>query len=233
MNVITLASRKGGAGKSTLAAHLSAYAQAMGRHCLLIDADPQSSLSLWHSLRPDGEPRLVNATRGIDRAVGFARAESYDYVFIDTAPTMWVVVQEAIRYATLVLVPARPSFFDLHAVLETVKTARERDKPYAVVLNAAPAKRDDKESPVVAHARAFLDRHEVPVWHGQISQRAGYSLTLAAGASASELAPENTAAAAEVAALWSAIERSIDAINAAYAGSAEAGAMLAAKGHAA
>ena len=55
--------------------------------------------------------------------------EGIDYVFIDTAPTMWVVVQEAIRAATLVLIPARPGFFDLAAVRETVKIARERDKP--------------------------------------------------------------------------------------------------------
>ena len=59
-----------------------------------------------------------------------------------------------------------------------------------MVLNAAPAKRDDKESPAVAQSRAFLDRHEIPVWSGQISQRAGYALTLAAGASACELEPE-------------------------------------------
>jgi chromosome partitioning protein len=232
MNVITLASRKGGAGKSTLAAHLSSYAYALGRHCLLIDADPQGSLTLWHSLRPDAEPRLVSATRGIDRAIGFARAESYDYVFIDTSPTMWVVVQEAIRYATLVLIPARPAFFDLNAVLETVKTARERDKPYAVVLNAAPSKRDERESPIMAQSRAFLDRREIPVWHGQITQRTGFSLTLAAGASASELAPDNIAAAGEVASLWSAVERSVAAINAAYAG-AGGGSAMAAKGQAA
>lgn len=54
------------------------------------------------------------------------------------------------------------------------------------------------------------------MWSGQISQRAGYSLTLAAGASACELEP-GSSAAAEVAALWSAIERSVDAINAAHA----------------
>jgi chromosome partitioning protein len=231
MNVITLASRKGGAGKSTLAAHLSAYAHALGRHCLLVDADLQGSLTLWHSLRPDRDPRLMTATRGIERAIAFARVESYDYVFIDTAPTMWVVVQEAIRFSTLVVIPARPAFFDLNAVLETAKAARERDKPYAVVLNAAPPKRDDRESPVVTHARAFLESQEVPVWHGQISQRAGYSLTLALGASACELAPENSAASAEIAGLWSAVERSVEAINAAYAGSAEAGAL--AKGRAA
>ena len=112
-------------------------------------------------------------------------------MFIDTAPTMWVVVQEAIRAATLVLIPARPGFFDLDAVRETVKTARERDKPYAVVLNAAPAKRDEQgvagDGAVARLPRAAT---AVPVWPGQISQRAGYSLTLAAGASACELAPE-------------------------------------------
>ncbi len=216
MNVITLASRKGGAGKSTLTAHLAACAHAAGRRCLLIDADPQGSLTLWQSLRKDGQPPLESAARGIDRALAFAGIDGFDWVFIDTAPTMWVVVQEAIRAATLVVIPARPGFFDLNAVRETVATARERDKPYAVVLNAAPSRRDDKESPVVAHSRAFLDKHDIPVWHGQISQRTAYALTLAAGASACELAPDS-AAAAEVAGLWSAVERSVEAINAAHA----------------
>ena len=173
MNVITLASRKGGAGKSTLTAHLAACAHAAGRRCLVIDADPQGSLTLWQSLRADG----AAAARRTPRAASIARSPSrridgFDWVFIDTAPTMWVVVQEAIRAATLVVIPARPGFFDLNAVRETVATARERNKPYAVVLNAAPAKRDDKEAPAVAQSRAFLDKHGIPVWHGQISQRA-------------------------------------------------------------
>ncbi|HEY1364591.1 MAG TPA: ParA family protein [Xanthobacteraceae bacterium] len=215
MNVITLASRKGGAGKSTLTAHLAACAHAAGRRCLVIDADPQGSVTLWHSLRASGEPPLQSAARGIDRAVAFAAIESYEWVFIDTAPTMWVVVQEAIRAATLVVIPARPGFFDLNAVRETVATARERIKPYCVVLNAAPAKRDEKEAPVMAQARAFLERQQIPVWSGQISQRAGLALTLAAGRSACEIEP-HSAAAAEIAGLWSAIERSVAAINAAY-----------------
>jgi chromosome partitioning protein len=215
MNVITLASRKGGAGKSTLTAHLAACAHAAGRRCLVIDADPQGSLALWHSLRADGCPPLASATRGIERAVAFAMVEGVEWVFIDTAPTTWLVVQEAIRAATLVVIPARPGFFDLNAVRETVVTARERGKPYAVVLNAAPSRRDERESPIVAQSRAFLTQHEIPVWHGQISQRAGFALTLAGGASAVEGEP-GSAAAAEINALWSAIERSVEAINAAH-----------------
>ena len=76
MNVITLASRKGGAGKSTLTAHLAACAHAAGRRCLVIDADPQGSLTLWHSLRADGQPPLQSAARGIERALAFAMTKA-------------------------------------------------------------------------------------------------------------------------------------------------------------
>ena len=214
MDVITLASRKGGAGKSTLTAQLAAQAQVAGKRVLVIDADPQGSLRLWHARRAGEGLKLVTPERGLERAIAFAMIEGFDTVFIDTAPTMWVVVQEAIRAATLVLIPARPGFFDLDAVRETVKTARERNKPYAVVINAAPVRRDDKDTSLVAQSRAYFDSLGVPVWAGQISQRAGFQSTLAAGASAAEIGP-NTAAGAEIAGLWRAVERSIEAINAA------------------
>jgi chromosome partitioning protein len=212
MNVITMASRKGGAGKSTLTAHLAAHCHHAGHRCAVIDADPQGSLTLWHSRRGDDRIALRNATRGIERALALTMVEGCQWVFIDTAASMWVVAQEAIRAATLVIIPARPGFFDLNAVRETIATARERKKPYAVVLNAAPVKRDDREAPAVAQSRAFFDKLAIPVWAGQISQRAGYVLTLAAGASVSEAAPES-AAGWEIARLWTAMERSVEAVN--------------------
>jgi chromosome partitioning protein len=216
MNVITLASRKGGAGKSTLTAHLAAFAQCQGHRCLLVDADPQGSLALWRSRRANAQLALETAARGIDRAVAQAMVDGYGWVFIDTSSTMWVVVQEAIRAATLVLIPARPGFFDLAAVRETVAVARKHGKPYAVVINAAPVKRDEKESPAVALSRAELDRLTIPVWSGQISHRAAYLTSLAAGASAGELAPDSLARH-EIARLWSAVERSVEAIHGAHA----------------
>jgi chromosome partitioning protein len=214
MNVITVASRKGGAGKTTLCAHLAALARAQGHKCQVIDGDPQGSLALCNRLRAEAALPFATAERGIDRALALAQVAGAEWVFIDTSPTMWVVVQEAIRAATLVLIPARPGFLDLDAVRETVKTARERNKPYAVVINAAPVKRDDKESALVTQSRAYLDALQIPVWAGQISQRAGFQSTLAAGASAVEIGP-NTAAGVEIAALWRAVGRSIEAINAA------------------
>ena len=65
MNVIVFASRKGGSGKSTLTAHIAAHAQKSSRPCLLIDADPQGSLTLWHGVRGTGEPVLRTAQRSV------------------------------------------------------------------------------------------------------------------------------------------------------------------------
>ena len=214
MNVITVASRKGGAGKTTLTAHLAGYAHALGHRCLVVDADTQASLVLWNSRRAEGALPLSTAERGIERQLAIAMVTGYDWVFIDTAAAMWVVVQEAIRAATLVVIPARPGFLDLDSARETVKAARERNKPYAVVLNACPVKRDEREAPAVAQSRAWLQQQGIPVWSGQISQRAAFSLTLAAGASAGE-ADAASLAAAEIGRLWTAIERSVAAINAA------------------
>ena len=220
MNVITLASRKGGVGKSTLTAHLASYAHLLGHGTMVVDADPQGSLTLWHSMRASGMRctdglSLQNAAQGINRILAGAQLNGFRWVFIDTAPTTWVVVQEAIRAATLVLIPVRPGFFDLAAVRETVATARDLGKPYAVVINAAPVKREDKEAPAVAHSRAQFDELEIPVWSGQISQRAGFLVSLAAGASAGEIEGDH-ACKSEIGRLWSAVERSVEAINLAH-----------------
>jgi hypothetical protein len=60
--------------------------------------------------------------------------------------------------------------FDLAGARETVSTARDLNTPYAVVINAAPVKREDKEVPVVALSRAQVERLSVPVWSDRISQ---------------------------------------------------------------
>ena len=139
MNVIVFASRKGGSGKSTLAAHLAAFAHKPSRPCLLIDTDPQGSLALWHKLRNDAELPLKATQRGVGDIVKAAKRDGTEWVFIDTAPNMSASVTDAIRAATLVVVPCRPGVFDLEAVKESVAFARELRKPYAVVINGAPA----------------------------------------------------------------------------------------------
>jgi len=216
MKVIVFASRKGGSGKSTVAAHLAAHAHKSSRPSLLIDADPQGSLSLWHRLRGTGEPALKSGVRGVSDILKAAKND-YDWAFIDTPPTVSAIVTDAIRAATLVVIPTRPTVFDLTAVRETIDICRQARKPYAVVINAAPVKRDDHEAPIVAQAREGLAKLRVPVWGGQITQRANFCISLAAGEGVREYDPESLAAA-ENGRLWTANTKSVQAIDGAYAG---------------
>ncbi|WP_315835112.1 ParA family protein [Bradyrhizobium prioriisuperbiae] len=212
MNVIVFASRKGGSGKSTLAAHLAAHVHKTSKPCLLIDADPQGSLSLWQKLRGTNEPPIRVASRSVSELVAAAKRNGFEWVFIDTPPNVSAVVDDAISNATMVVIPARPGVFDVNAVQETISSCRSARKPYAVVINGAPALRNDQESPIVTMAREALAKFRAPVWGGQVTNRADLLLALAHGEGAREYNPDGRAAG-EIGRLWSAIERSIKAIR--------------------
>ena len=213
MNVIVFASRKGGSGKSMLSAHVAALASKRAS-CLLIDADPQASLTLWHKLRGSADLALKAGTRGIADIVKAAKRD-HEWAFVDTPPNISAVVTEAIRAATLVIIPARLAVFDLAAIKETIELARRNRVPYAVVINAAPARRDNTEAPFVTESREVISRLDIPVWAGQITNRADYGYALGAGKGVTEFDPRSQAAA-EITSLWSAIERSVKAIHGLY-----------------
>ena len=212
MNVIVFASRKGGSGKSTLAAHIAAHVHRSTKPCLIVDADPQGSLTLWHKLRGTNEPPIKSAVNSVSGIIAAARREGIEWVFVDTPPNTSAVVEDAIKNATMVIIPARPGVFDVDAVQATIQTCRSARKPYAVVLNGAPARRDEEESPIVTIARQSLAKFKAPVWSGQITNRADLLMALAQGEGAREYSAEGRAAA-EISKLWSAIERSVKAIR--------------------
>jgi cellulose biosynthesis protein BcsQ len=219
MNVLVFASRKGGSGKSTLAAHLAAHVYKPSRPCLLVDDDPQGSLRLWNTLRNYDALPLKTVERHISDVLKAAKRDKVDWVFVDTPPNASLCVADAIEAATLLIIPCRPGIFDLDAVRETVSFARQSRRPYAVVINGAPPRRQDVESPMVTQARESLGKLNIPVWGGQITQRANFSLALGDGEGAKEYDAESQAAA-EIARLWAAIERSVKAIHGVHEGAA-------------
>jgi chromosome partitioning protein len=219
MNVLTFASRKGGSGKTTLAAHLAAYAHRPSRPCLLIDEDPQGSLTLWNTLREDDPLPLKTVKRCISDILKKAKRRGIEWVFIDTPSNMSVSVIDAIQSATLLIIPCRPSILDIEAVQETIGFARWARTPYAVVINGAPPRRQDVESPSVTSARESLAKLGIPVWGGQITQRASFWIALAEGEGAKAY-DGNSHSAAEIGRLWLAIEKSVKAIRGAHEGAA-------------
>src|SRR3954462_13534628 len=129
MNVIVFASRKGGSGKSTLAAHLAAHVHKTTKPRLLIDADPQGSLTLWHKLRGTNEPPIKTSVNSVGGIVAGAKRDGFEWVSIDTPPNLSAAVEDSIRNVPMVIIQARPGVFDVNSGQETIQTCRAGRKP--------------------------------------------------------------------------------------------------------
>ncbi len=143
-SVITIAQQKGGAGKTTLAAHLAIAWAGAGRSVALVDIDPQGSLAAWYALRSE---RLGNGKTGLDFAAitGWRteaeverRARDHDIVVIDSPPHAETEAKLAIRAADLVVIPVQPSPMDVWATKPTLDLAGLEKVPVLVVLNRVP-----------------------------------------------------------------------------------------------
>jgi chromosome partitioning protein len=90
MHVIVLASQKGGAGKTTLTGHLGVAAELAGDGpAVLIDTDPQGSLSAWWNARAAEAPTLAAAPiTKLSTKLPALAAAGYAYVLIDTPPAI-------------------------------------------------------------------------------------------------------------------------------------------------
>ena len=121
MHVLVLASQKGGAGKTTLAAHLAVAAEAAGDGpTVLIDTDPQGSMSAWWNVREAETPALAPTTIALlPEKLAALAAAGYRLAVVDTPPAITEAIGAVVRSADLVLIPTRPSPHDLRAVGST------------------------------------------------------------------------------------------------------------------
>lgn len=185
MHTVSIVSQKGGSGKSTLALHLATEHASKGLKTLLLDMDPQGNLVGWAARRGDNPPDVDTAHASqLPRTLDQARRDGYDLVVIDTAPSADRASLGAAEAADLILVPCRPAQFDLDAVMTTVKLVRTLSRPYAVVLNAAPAR-----SRVTGEAGGALSGAGVPVSEAVVFQRVALQHCLIDGRTAAEFEP--------------------------------------------
>jgi chromosome partitioning protein len=139
MQTVVLASQKGGAGKTTLAAHLAVAAEEVGAGpAVLIDTDPQGSLSAWWNVRHANTPALASCSIAElhPKLAGLAKA-GYRLAFIDTPPAITEAIRAVVNLADLVLIPARPSPHDLRAIGSTVALATGAGRPFLFALTQA------------------------------------------------------------------------------------------------
>lgn len=198
--VLALISQKGGSSKSTLAVHLAVRAAQTGSSVVLVDTDPQATASRWYDRRAAEWPALVTAGRGtLPVVLDAARADAISVVLVDTPPHTGAQIDQAVAAADLVVIPCKPTPFDLDAVPETVRLVQAQQRPAAFVLTSTPAR-----GSIVAEAREHL-AHEypgVPVCPVELGHRASYYHALIDGRAVTEFEPQGKAAA-EIDGIWS------------------------------
>ena len=138
--VITIAQQKGGAGKSTLAAHLGVAFSKFGAKVALIDTDPQQTITNWRNIR-EKNVLSKNFVLEFSSSTGWKvgneinRFSKSDIIIIDSPPHMETETKSAIRAANLVIIPCQPSPNDLWATDATLRIIEKEEKEMILVLN--------------------------------------------------------------------------------------------------
>jgi chromosome partitioning protein len=207
MKTLAILSRKGGAGKTTVALHLAVAAQAMGRRTAIVDMDPQRSAADWWRSRHGETPELVECDPGeLRTVVKAAKADGVDLLVVDTRPSAEADALEAATAADLALVVVKPTILDLRAVAGTIETLKRAKTPGLVLINQAPPMRGEAEASIVGEARTALEGYGFPVLPTVLRARAAYHAALIDGRAVNELEPLGKATV-EVAALWRLLEK--------------------------
>lgn len=143
--IVTVSNLKGGSSKTVTSAFLAHALAEQGRSVVVLDADPQQSITRWAELgewtipvRGAAHGRLHVPSVGVD-----VEARGCDAVVIDTPPTekQRGIVESAVRAATHVVVPCAPSSMEVERmsvvremVDDLAHLGRHAAPPFAVVL---------------------------------------------------------------------------------------------------
>lgn len=158
--IITVASYKGGVGKTTTSVHLAAILQKKAP-TLLVDGDPNRSATGW--LKRGSLPFKI-----IDERLLARYARDYQNIVIDTeARPSQEDMATLVEGCDLLVLPTTPDVLALEALQLTINNLESIGaKSYKVLLTIVPPKpsRDGDE------ARAMLKKGNVPVFTNQISR---------------------------------------------------------------
>lgn len=190
MKTIAILSNKGGAGKTTLAIHLAVAAEQALLRTAVLDLDPQGSATTWSDVRDDDTPAVVPThARHLPRMLEAANANGADIAIVDTAPHSESTCLAAARATDLVLVPCRPTLFDLHAIRDTLDIALLAKKPAKVILNAVPPRGHFEQQ-----AREAIENYNIEPAPYTLCHRVVYMHAVVNGSTAQEYEPKSKAA---------------------------------------
>ncbi len=147
MSIITIASSKGGPGKTTLTELIVGSLANRGTNVVALDADPTGGLSRWASRLYEGAPFACHHEAEEARLAHLIHraAQEAEVVVVDTAGFGNRAATVAMTAADAVLVPMVPGEGDVTEAARTIElvagvsSAARREIPARVVLNRVRA----------------------------------------------------------------------------------------------
>jgi chromosome partitioning protein len=172
--IITVASFKGGVGKTTSAVHLAAFLQEQ-RSTLLIDGDPNRSATGW--ARRGRMPFKVIDERQAAMLAGPYRDSGHIVIDTEARPD-----EEDLRALAggcdLLVVPTTPDALSLDALRQTVRALQALEtERYRILITMVPPKpsHDGDE------ARMMLSEAGLPLFRGSIRRLVAFQKAALAG----------------------------------------------------
>ena len=193
--IFTVAQQKGGAGKSTLAAHLAVAWLRKKKRAALVDIDPQSSLAAWFEMRREslgeeaGGLTFENVTGWRAAKTIDALARDYDVVVVDSPPHAETDARVAVRAADLVVIPTQPSPLDVWATRPTLEMAAKEKRPAILALNRVPPR-----ALLTERMMEKLADYNVALAKSTLGSRVAFAEAMERGLSAEEHKPSSQAA---------------------------------------
>jgi len=198
--IITVATMKGGSGKSTIASCLAVHWHLCGRRTTIIDADPQRSIArLAARERALGGVLVVeNATEDAWKTAQGLAATGCP-IIIDTPGFRSQATLACIAAADFLLVPVKASPLDIDRMLDTLNSLIDgvggRRPTFRCVLTQTT-----RDSVIAKHIRAELIEAGFPVLKSEMTNRVAYAEAALWGATPS-LIERAGAAAQDIAAI--------------------------------
>ena len=168
--IVTVASHKGGVGKTTTAVHLAGFLQETGP-TVLIDGDPNRSATGWVK-------RGQLPFRVIDERQAARFARDYQHVVIDTeARPEEEDLKSLADGCDLLIIPSCPDALSLDALMQTTAALEKIGGRFKVLLTIIPPKpsKDGEE------ARATLTDCGLSLFAGSIRRLAAFQKAALAG----------------------------------------------------
>jgi len=126
--ILLFGGRKGGPGKTTIATNVAVYIKCfMKKDVIIVDADHQCSATRWSQDRIENDLQLIPTLQASDN-IGKTLIElnsKYDYVIVDTAGRDSREQRTAMLVADVLILPTRPSQFDLDTLPNTIEIFTE------------------------------------------------------------------------------------------------------------